>query len=63
MKPKKKDKFWNKEFKNNFKKINKKRKNCFRKKINLVFKVIRESEYIHPKCREQVIKDLKEKIK
>jgi hypothetical protein len=56
------NKFWDKNYNNNFKRLNTKRRNCFRDKLNLVFKTIRKSEYIHPKCREQVIKEIKETL-
>jgi hypothetical protein len=56
------DKFWNKEYHNNFKKLNRKRANSFRDKLNIVFKTIKKSEYIHPKCRNEVINEIKIKL-
>jgi len=58
----KKDRFWDKKYHNNFRGLNRKRANSIRDKLNIVFKVIKTSEYIHPKCRNEIIKEIKEKI-
>lgn len=58
-----KDKFWNKEFRNNLRLVNRKRANSFRDKLNIVFKVITKSEWIHPKLRASVLYEIKEALK